>query len=1100
MLRKFLFIGVGGSGGKTLRMIHDDLRRQLQLRGYRGPLPEGWQFVQIDVPVEPDGNSPTLPPQLPAGRYLGLASKGMAYSTIDSMLMQDKGGNESVRRHVGGWRPDPQRVIVNPAIGAGQYRAVGRVVAAASIKRIAEHLNRAITRLSDVSVDNEFKKIAELLGTETSTQASDPIPVIVSSIAGGSGSGLFLDVCDALRMIEPTWGDSSVGVLYTPDVFDDLPPAARAGVRPNALAALSEVMAGYWNNEEPSTDEFAILAAAGVNTRNVERRGPRYPLLVGKSNDVIKFSTQEDVYKAVAKQLTTFVTSAAVQDTAWVSFFGNWGTASTAYSDDLPLAPGRGAPFSSFGFASVGLGREAFLGYASERLARASVERLLRAHWDGNDVPRSMTPEAACEKTADQIWHAVLEECGLNERTRDYNQILDAIKLAGRDDPISKLQSEALASVTANKTEIQASTLEKSIFDAVTQRRNEAVDAIRRSDIDGMQKWSDSIQPAILDVISATIADYGLPVSVAVVERIIEELREVVKDLESEAASYALQVNKAWELVRKAINSFGGVFQTSNPQIQENINKASVSVKSEANAALRTSVAALVDDLVTNFMTPLRLAMENARQILVAEQEGSPSHPSPFSMWPERAVPERFSPPLNEVFLDEVDSYPGIFEQLVCSTEGIERSGDAIVRATRDVIVGSEEFPLFRLTKSWVPQSPSAFGTPPSKAAIEVSLGLERVLESAAEWATRSDTAVGMFTSQTLADYLDSSLESASVNAERLKKYESGLQQAMKTARPLVKIDPVALMQVYPSAPSVNLLPVMTPFPFPAGHPARDVTTQVLLKDGMDTTAISQMFGDQPTGRIDVTMFLEAPFQPMVFESITGPIRNEMSALIATGDLANFWNNRRARPLTHSLPLSPDRRRAAIRGWFLARLLGLIELSADQPVRIYFNDEWSEFPFPLLGPKVVRTDEMLAAILESLPLALLGPTRGGPMDAYRALIDIGESKGSMKYSSSVAPEVLENWLANGTRPEGAPVAQELYGPADRAARVTYARDWVKKFELHFSQLNAQSLKPEDLVSASRSWEIRTDIALALQDIDGLLERSTGSVIGADEVG
>ncbi|MEI7623911.1 MAG: hypothetical protein WCJ88_10185, partial [Actinomycetes bacterium] len=249
-----------------------------------------------------------------------------------------------------------------------------------------------------------------------------------------------------------------------------------------------------------------------------------------------------------------------------------------------------------------------------------------------------------------------------------------------------------------------------------------------------------------------------------------------------------------------------------------------------------------------------------------------------------------------------------------------------------------------------------------------------------------------------------------------------------------------------------------------------------------------------------VTTFLEAPFQPMVFESVTGPIRNELSALVAQGDLESFWLYRRARPLSHSLPVSPDRWRALIRGWFLARLLGLVDLSSDRPVRVYFEGEWSEFPFPMLGPKVVRTDEMLAAILESLPLALLGPVRGGPLDAYRALIDIGESKGSAKYSSSVAPPVLEEWLSIGRRPEGAPIAEELYGPADRSERISFARAWVAKFADHFAKLDAQSLKPDELVTASRSWEIRTDIALALQDIDGLLERSTGAVIGAGEVG
>ena len=65
-MRKFLFVGVGGSGGKTLRFIKSVLRSRLAEAGYTGPLPDAWQFVQIDLPPGDDTAVGVVPETLGA--------------------------------------------------------------------------------------------------------------------------------------------------------------------------------------------------------------------------------------------------------------------------------------------------------------------------------------------------------------------------------------------------------------------------------------------------------------------------------------------------------------------------------------------------------------------------------------------------------------------------------------------------------------------------------------------------------------------------------------------------------------------------------------------------------------------------------------------------------------------------------------------------------------------------------------------------------------------------------------------------------------------------------------------------------------------------
>jgi hypothetical protein len=370
VLQKFLFVGIGGSGGKTLRMLHDNLETRLTQAGYRDGIPAAWQFLHIDVPMAPDGVDPSLPDQLPPGQYIGMAPRGLGYRDLDRMI--DSRGR-AVARHVAAWRPDAHSVSVAPAFGAGQYRAVGRTITAAALPSVVEGLKRSALRLADVAVDQEFSRVSQLLTGQSGVSDHEPQVVVVASIAGGSGAGAFMDVCDTIRQLMPNSKSQITAVLYTPDAFQELDPASRSGVNANALAALGELLAGYWNNEGPAEDEFALLNAAGVATSEVELRGPSQTLLVGRNNGEIALAGQMDVYRAVARALTAWTADKAVQDAMHATVIGNWTSKATRTVDRSPLAPGRAAPFSALGYATVDLGRERFARYAAKRLARAAV-------------------------------------------------------------------------------------------------------------------------------------------------------------------------------------------------------------------------------------------------------------------------------------------------------------------------------------------------------------------------------------------------------------------------------------------------------------------------------------------------------------------------------------------------------------------------------------------------------------------------------------------------------------------------------------------------------------------------------------------------------
>lgn len=141
MLDRFLFIGVGGSGGRTLRMLQRDVQSRLSAAGWHRELPEAWQFLHIDTPAHSDVSDAGEAGQI---RYLGLTMGGELYRELDQQICMR---SEASLRNYASWRPDPTRVLVEPDRAAGQYRAVGRIIASAAGARLIDALSEAVSRM-----------------------------------------------------------------------------------------------------------------------------------------------------------------------------------------------------------------------------------------------------------------------------------------------------------------------------------------------------------------------------------------------------------------------------------------------------------------------------------------------------------------------------------------------------------------------------------------------------------------------------------------------------------------------------------------------------------------------------------------------------------------------------------------------------------------------------------------------------------------------------------------------------------------------------------------------------------------------------------------
>lgn len=285
------------------------------------------------------------------------------------------------------------------------------------------------------------------------------------------------------------------------------------------------------------------------------------------------------------------------------------------------------------------------------------------------------------------------------------------------------------------------------------------------------------------------------------------------------------------------------------------------------------------------------------------------------------------------------------------------------------------------------------------------------------------------------------------------------------------------------------------PLPVSPGDPAYDAVADLLADLGIDKAGIPQYFrsdGDagSVSGDIEISTFMSG-YHPLVFSSLVNPIGTAAQAAAGKGD-RNFWSMRRTRPLNQFLPLSENTVRLMTMGWLTASFLGQVEYSEREQMGHPFlaaaiavpGNPSAEFPLPGLGRLPAHRRDVLAAVLESYPLAEVQFATGQPsaLDAYARLLQVG------------AGRTLSDWVRTGSVEVGNPPKADT--AEERAAlaveRFTEALEAVRGYD------NDLVLAADPWQQPPRGWELRRLVSAALQELIEIVEGAPVEAVG--EVG
>lgn len=1108
-MQRYLVIGVGGSGGNTVRYVARELERRLMGTGWTGGLPQAWRFVHIDVREQDNDLDGTMPRSLQrVDSHLGLANYPEKYQYYDGMVTSDQRLLEASAR----WRPDPSGRFSNPYEGAGQLRAVGRIITITQLGRVARMVDEALTAMATNEANAELDDLARHLGASAGAPPAQPgRAIVISSLGGGAGSGAYLDIIQLLRAratATAAWLGEPLSVLFASDIFTALPPGSRKGVEPNSLAAISELVAAYEHQGPLDPTEAAAAELGGGAGALSGMLAPPYNMIIGRKNANLDLGSTSAVYAATGKALAAFMGSPLVQKDFDTYLTTNWSGPPLRISI---LTPGEVHPCSSFGYGSVTLGRTLLARYGAEVLAGRVLQRLTRGHLE--DVPPGafIREETVIASRAHEREPSFFEASGLWELGLDHNQVLDALRdRVAKGRALDNLREKVLEAVRERRTKLGTGEWKALFWETFDVEANAYITSEASSVAQRSREWASGVQERLIRAVETEIAFGGLPLTIELLDRLAGQVTEAVKELqradhefrEKEEGGFQKSAAAIFDnLKEKTIGSAHACFDQAATD-----RRKALSRRTEAD--LYAFAADLLGDVNDRCLAPLRQAVSTLLSSLTTDlaQAETRRH---VDQWSTGPLGIHLRPTPNEELLDPPEEFPSLLADRLVSTFEVAAPEDAISLAVREIVSGvwaSRDNPdeeavqsqLFATLRTWSPARSEARTEGRSSSSAMFSSGLTALdlLDWATGWVQNRRGPVSETVRQSLRDWLDPSEPSA---AERAERFVGAFTRALKHGSPMVSVSSRALAAAHQveGRPALGQHPISSPIPLASNHRARERVEQALRDVGVDAGKLPDFFDPNYSGgEVEIVSFLSECVHPVVFDSIFTPISQDWVAKRGNAQLRReWWLHRRGRSLQYFTPAPPSVQAAMVRGWLTARALGYVPSDPreweDRPLSIWSPQGRLSFPsVQFSDPSDPRA--VLPSLFEALPLAYVSLSGGDRSEiaAYERLAELGTRTKMGPDALGALNEELQGWIRDGVLPAADPTfpaaatpdegrAGPASGSPEERAKPILERLVLTRTDIESNVMTAR-ITPQTSLTIDPRWELR-DLYLKASD-------------------
>ena len=978
MATRALFVGLGGTGGVSLAFTRSRLTARLRANGWTDGFPEqAWSFVHIDVPATSD-----IGPRLNAAQagdalalgatrfrgseYQNLTTSGVSYVDMDSTAVAS-----TMFEALAGWRHrDPRMVNVPIEKGAGQYRSVGALVALATRGRIAQGLQRAYNQLQGDQALAEAQRITERLGGSAATPNDSPQVFIVTSMIGGAGAGMILEVASIARGL---FGPFVSAFMVAPEGFD-LDQVGRPAPA-NAWGLVSEL-------------QYLVAAGDGdhvpvASERLSNPQTARGVYVLGRANSDIRLTGNAAVEKVIGEGLASAVTNdQALHDVV-------------NYAINHPIAPadtlniGQSAIFRSMGFGRLELGRERFGRYAVDRLTGLIGERISSLH-----VTRATREDGTEERHVDAIAnlasslrYLVAEQSGLHELDDEigsHDQILDALTPKPFD---SWSPGRLLESLTPG--DVQVADLIHQLKEWGRGRSRNDRSQWNELLEENIRSWTHDVEGRLFDATVKMIAAHGLPVAVATLGLIREDLATARGQLQRDAKTKSnLQLNAQIGEVVPA----GGEGIATKDQKSRLAKITSGYLRTRFDALALEAAADACAQVSQHLVVPLQQALEAASKH-VRDIEGDWTRQ--LEMLPANGGAQAYRPASYEVVIESVETFDQQFGEQIAVTMGETRREAAISAAVTEVLSEFAER-WISIEAGWNPGTIGGLESVPETLRVSTRVEPHQMMDAAQAWIDRPDHPIRSYLRAGLASFVNQ-------GPSELRQFEDALSRLIKVGRPLGNIDKGNVARAHGGSEDdgQRFGWAFTEFPFQEHNGGLEAVNNALADGGIPPKLAQFCVDDRDS--IEFLSF-EGPYQALCFETIMAPIRSiwrpatdmlkdERFDRMKGGVMSQFGSKRHAFPMSMTGPLPHSGQIDLIRGYLVAVASGRFK---DWSV---YSEELEGFlPLPEHAYPIDQDDHRsyrstVGELLEDVKVAYLEAS-GDDLESlrpYQVLLGLGRS-------------------------------------------------------------------------------------------------------------
>jgi len=1071
MLRPLLIIGVGGSGGKTIRAMKQSLERKFLASHYAGGIPRAWQFLQIDTTR--DGESFPAP-MLDFDEFHQVVPAGCDFYEMRDSITQ-RGDISDQQKMLAGW--GIAHSDVNLQQGAGQTRAIGRMAGVADSLGIVKAIENSISKMKDPLAQAELEKLSNQL--KLAVPSAEPTAFIIASVAGGSGAGMFIDIAELLkRSTQETFAMSSISFLYTAEVFKSIEGGGKDTAK-NSLGAFNEIMAGKWVGLSTRSEFlYQKLGLPAATDGSVGRFGPKGNILIGAKNKAGTDISQgaqgqgmNEVFLTIGEALAGVITDDKVSE--WVFQQALVNIADTRSAVDISgLAPSSPKyptlAAAGMGFGQLSLGADRVVDYVADAMSLLHIKKLLFPEFNPELLKDGATNKSLIQDKVNELWPDFLLDSGLDERgTQD--QIIEALTPIGGEES-SRAFAKKVARTSLGEKQVPLLNYIRTVYNEWSTELEDFENKIQANIHNNAKNWVPVIQEQLKDQVAQILSREGYSVVIYLLEKLKVELLEVrqadllpqSKDLAAAAWRGSESQFKDW-VTSNAPGLTGVNLTAQNAAFLEKVEILfAKSIVYKTRSYIAQLGASLIQDLSSSLLEPVIRSLGEARDDLDKQVQNKIEELG-FPEWGKSgSVNARYMPRSIERILIDTADYESTYEMYAQRDSG---GADPFNESVSKSILGKMMNPkdtkdtnankqtLIEDTKQWITgvREANSMGTYPSKAKWEMKTSLKQIAERNREWLRDLDGSFGKFTNTSIRKFLEDDTIDKRILDQREDRFVQEFQAMLALAQPLVLLNQNALQyvkSVKTGGPADGVLRQTSPLPFDKDSPLGQRCTTVLKNMGENVQspsfALSWFSPQSSVTSMFAVSTTEGSLPAWAFASLTDPIIDqEALSKIESENWRQFWEGRRARPLVEAIPFESEIRRSIVTGWYLARLFGLDKISSNaygRTVSVWNptlrSPAWSNFPDPLLDMHPADANEtgwMLPAIFTSAGLALskfghTGETKH--IEPYKLLLYLGR-----EITASKDMRNRDEW--------NLPGSGDLLPTGERKMS-TFLRDWVLK--------------------------------------------------------